>query len=56
MNLLCVLSTCRRAHERSLLSDGSPVCAQCSYICSACKETISNEAIVTGASASRRRR
>ncbi|KAI8452219.1 hypothetical protein BY996DRAFT_7241680 [Phakopsora pachyrhizi] len=31
-----------------LLSDGSPVCENCSYICSVCKLPISNEAIVTG--------
>ncbi|EGG01819.1 uncharacterized protein MELLADRAFT_91892 [Melampsora larici-populina 98AG31] len=31
-----------------LLSDGSPVCENCSYICSVCKNPISNEAIVTG--------
>ncbi|KNZ49802.1 hypothetical protein VP01_476g1 [Puccinia sorghi] len=31
-----------------LLSDGSPVCENCSYICSVCKHPISNEAIVTG--------
>ncbi|BGP18390.1 hypothetical protein JCM10213_005981 [Rhodosporidiobolus nylandii] len=31
-----------------LLSDGSPVCENCSYICSVCKEPIHNEAIVTG--------
>ncbi|MBW0466835.1 hypothetical protein O181_006550 [Austropuccinia psidii MF-1] len=31
-----------------LLSDGSPVCENCSYICSVCKQPISNEAIVTG--------
>lgn len=31
-----------------ILSDGSPVCENCSYICSACSLPISNEAIVTG--------
>ncbi|KAM0756048.1 RhoGAP-domain-containing protein [Meredithblackwellia eburnea MCA 4105] len=31
-----------------LLSDGSPVCENCSYICSVCLKAISNEAIVTG--------
>lgn len=31
-----------------LLSDGSPVCAQCSYNCAICKEPISHEAIMTG--------
>ncbi|GAA6031517.1 hypothetical protein JCM8097_006495 [Rhodosporidiobolus ruineniae] len=31
-----------------LLSDGSPVCENCSYICSVCQKPISNEAIVTG--------
>ncbi|GAA6006236.1 hypothetical protein JCM11491_002080 [Sporobolomyces phaffii] len=31
-----------------LLSDGSPVCENCSYICSVCSKPIHNEAIVTG--------
>ncbi|GAA5951286.1 hypothetical protein JCM21900_003827 [Sporobolomyces salmonicolor] len=31
-----------------LLSDGSPVCENCSYICSVCQKPIHNEAIVTG--------
>ncbi|GAA6010625.1 hypothetical protein JCM10207_007771 [Rhodosporidiobolus poonsookiae] len=31
-----------------LLSDGSPVCENCSYICSVCEKPIHNEAIVTG--------
>ena len=31
-----------------LLSDGSPVCENCSYICSVCTKPIHNEAIVTG--------
>ncbi|GAA98954.1 uncharacterized protein L969DRAFT_51314 [Mixia osmundae IAM 14324] len=31
-----------------LLSNGSPVCENCSYICSFCGQGISNEAIVTG--------
>ncbi|KAF8514203.1 signal transducer [Hysterangium stoloniferum] len=31
-----------------LLSDGSPVCASCSYNCAVCKKPISHEAIMTG--------
>ncbi|KDQ15273.1 hypothetical protein BOTBODRAFT_31930 [Botryobasidium botryosum FD-172 SS1] len=31
-----------------LLSDGSPVCTNCSYHCSVCKQTILDEAIMTG--------
>jgi LIM domain len=31
-----------------LLSDGSPVCASCSYNCAVCKQPISHEAIMTG--------
>lgn len=31
-----------------LLSDGSPVCANCSYNCSVCHEPILDEAIMTG--------
>ncbi|CDR49468.1 RHTO0S27e00320g1_1 [Rhodotorula toruloides] len=31
-----------------LLSDGSPVCENCSYICNVCQKPIHNEAIVTG--------
>jgi DNA-directed RNA polymerase subunit RPC12/RpoP len=31
-----------------LLSDGSPVCAACSYNCAVCKKPISHEAIMTG--------
>ncbi|KAF9501988.1 RhoGAP-domain-containing protein [Pleurotus eryngii] len=31
-----------------LLSDGSPVCANCSYSCSVCHEPILDEAIMTG--------
>ena len=31
-----------------LLADGSPVCENCSYVCSSCGKSISNEAIVTG--------
>lgn len=31
-----------------LLSDGSPICANCSYSCSICREPILDEAIMTG--------
>lgn len=31
-----------------LLSDGSPICANCSYSCNVCKEPILDEAIMTG--------
>ncbi|KAF5389416.1 hypothetical protein D9757_004336 [Collybiopsis confluens] len=31
-----------------LLSDGSPICANCSYACSVCKQPILDEAIMTG--------
>lgn len=31
-----------------LLSDGSPVCAACSYNCAVCRKPISHEAIMTG--------
>ncbi|KAJ3713293.1 hypothetical protein C8R42DRAFT_684717 [Lentinula raphanica] len=31
-----------------LLSDGSPICANCSYACNVCKQPILDEAIMTG--------
>ena len=31
-----------------LLSDGSPICANCSYSCNVCKQPILDEAIMTG--------
>ncbi|KAL0091204.1 hypothetical protein F4703DRAFT_1408248 [Phycomyces blakesleeanus] len=31
-----------------LLTDGRPVCENCAYNCSACKETIRDEAVMTG--------
>ncbi|OBZ70689.1 putative Rho-type GTPase-activating protein 3 [Grifola frondosa] len=31
-----------------LLSDGSPICANCSYCCNVCKQPILDEAIMTG--------
>lgn len=31
-----------------LLSDGSPICEQCSYSCNACRKPILDEAIMTG--------
>lgn len=31
-----------------LLADGRPVCENCSYVCVACKQTIRDEAVMTG--------
>lgn len=49
------ISRCAKCHNLVehdtnllLLSDGSPVCENCSYICSVCTKPIHNEAIVTG--------
>lgn len=40
---------CEHNTNLLLLSDGSPVCENCAYICSVCQTPIHNEAIVTGA-------
>lgn len=46
----CAKCRCLVEHNTNLLllSDGSPVCENCSYMCTICQKPIHNEAIVTG--------
>lgn len=55
--LFSLCSRCAKCHSLVehntnllLLSDGSPVCENCSYSCMICQKPIHNEAIVTGTS------
>lgn len=56
LTIILLGSRCAKCHNLVehdtnllLLSDGNPVCENCSYICSVCQKPIQNEAIVTGA-------